>query len=69
MKKFPKWLVIVMCILAPLGLVYLLLHTMSRDFKCFCTVIIVLLIGMFLGIWAISPETVHHWIDVINIFN
>ena len=69
MKKFPKWLIIALCILAPIGFAYLLLHTMSRDFKCFCTVLLIFGIGILFGIWIINPETVHHWIDVINIFN
>ena len=69
MKKFPKWLIILMVILAPIGLSYLILHTMSRDFKCFLCVIFVLGIGILLGIYIISPETINHWLDVINIFN
>jgi hypothetical protein len=69
MKKFPKWLVIILAILAPLGLTYLILHTMSRDFKCFLTVILTIGIGILLGIYIISPETILHWIDVVNIFN
>lgn len=69
MKKMPKWLLIVMIVLAPIGFTYLLLHTMSRDFKCFCTVLLVLGVGILLGIWIIEPETFNHWLDVINIFN
>lgn len=69
MKKTPKWLIILLVILAPIGLAYLLLHTMSRDFKCFITTIIVFGAGMLLGIYLISPETFAHWLDIINIFN
>lgn len=68
-KKLPTWLIILLAVLAPIGLAYLILHTMSRDFKCFLTVLLVLGIGILLGIWIISPETIAHWIDVINIFN
>ena len=68
MKKFPKWLTILLIILAPVGLAYLLLHTMSRDLKCFITVLLCIGIGILLGIWIISPETIEYWLDVINIF-
>lgn len=69
MKKLPKWLTILLTILAPIGIIYLLLHTMSRDFKCFCTVIIVFSAGILFGIWLVCPEKINYWIDVINIFN
>lgn len=64
-KKIVKMLLI---IFFPIGILYCLLHTLGKDFICFLGALFIFGIGILVGIYIISPETIQQWIGVVQNF-
>lgn len=64
-KKIFKLLLVV---LFPVGIAYCILHTLGKDFTCFLGALFICGIGILLGIYLISPETIQQWIGIVQNF-
>ncbi len=56
---------LILIIFFPLGILYLLLHTLSRDFRSFLGGLILVGIGIAIGIYILNPQI---FINIIDYF-
>jgi hypothetical protein len=59
--------ILLLIIFFPLGILYLLIHTLSRDFRSFLGSLLLVGVGVLIGVYIFEPQIILNILNYIKI--